>query len=197
LSIFKTSAIVLKIDKIGQKDFIYTLFTLDYWKIKANKKFSKTEKSLDIWYLINFEIETKGKKDIAKIRNIKIKWEFLSQKRNFSEINNFLTLISTILKKIADWIPVYEIFEIIKKIINYKPILEKTTTTNQEKINSDMEIKLILAKLKIIDICWELNIQNKNPTISKILKFINSSKIDKILLLNWISPQIKKELEKI
>ena len=72
MSIFKTKWIILKIHKIRDKDFLYTIFSKDYWKIMCNKKFSKKEKTLDLWYLINFEIITKENVSIHKIKNIKI-----------------------------------------------------------------------------------------------------------------------------
>ena len=173
---------MLKINKIWQKDFIYTIFSRDYGKIRVNKKYSTKEKSLDLWYNINFEIETRKNNSIHRIRNIKIVSEFLNKKRNFSEINNYLLLLNSILKRIADWVPVIEISEIVEKINSY------------ENLN---EIKLILANLKIINIAWELGVEHKNITVWKILKFINNSKIDGLLKLNWINENIKKELEKL
>jgi len=182
LSIFKTTWIILKIDKVWIKDFIYTIFTSDYGKIKANKKLSNKEKALDIWYLINFEIETKDKRDIHKIRNVKIKKEFLNKPRNFEEINNYLMFLNIIYTKIPDWVAVSEVYDICEKINNF------------DKLDS---IKLILSKLKIINITWELNLEHKNIMVSKILKFIHNSKIDDILKLNGINEEIKKELENI
>lgn len=182
MSIFKTKWSILKISKISWSDFLYTIFTHDYWIIKASKKNSKREKTLDLWYLINFEIETKDKKDIHKIRNIKIFWEFQCENKSFSEINMYLTLLWVILKKSPIWVPIYEIIDILETIIK------------NENID---EAKLILAKLKVIDILWELNTNHHNQTISKILKFINQNKIWDIFRLTWISDEIKEELKKI
>ncbi len=182
MSLFKTQAIILNQKKINQKDFIYTIFTKDYWKILVNKKLSSKEKVLDIWYIINCEIQTNEKNDIHKIRNIKIKYEFLNQKRSFSEINLYLEILSYTLKNIAIWIVFYEIFDIIEYI-------NKT-----EKID---ETKLILAKLKIKNILWELDIKNKDTTINKVLKFINKNNIKTIFKLTWIDENIKIGLKKI
>ena len=44
MSVFKDKAIVLKVDKIAEKDLLYTIFSYDYWKLKVSKKFSKKEK---------------------------------------------------------------------------------------------------------------------------------------------------------
>ena len=180
MSIFKTKWIILKIDKIKNQEFLYTIFTKDYWKIKCNTKLSKNEKTLDLWYLINFEIYTKENVSIHKIRNIKISSEFSHENKSFNELNLYLIILSIINKNTPVWNPIYELFEIIE-ILN-----------NLENID---EIKLNLIRLKIISIFWELNENNSNQTISKILKFINSNKIERILKLTWINEEIKKELE--
>jgi len=192
LSIFKDKAIVLKIDKVNSnsswekikdKELLYTLFTKTYWKIKANKTYSKNEKNIDIWYVINFEIITSVNKKIHKIKNIKINSEFnLNKDKNFSEINNYLETLSLIYREIPEWLSFEEVFKIIEEINTY------------EKIDLT---KLILAKLKIKSLLWILDIENKNPIISKILKFINVSKIDSILKLTWINNELKKELENL
>ena len=183
MSIFKSSWVVLHIFKLKEKEFLYTIFTSDFWKIKATKKYSKKEKTLDLWYLINFEIETNKNSDINKIKSVKIISEFLNQQKNFIQINNYLTLLSIIAKNTATWVPHIEIIEIIKQINTYnKP---------------DLEIKLVLSQLKIVDILWELNINHQNQTVWKILNFINKNNFSKILKLSWIDKEIKKELQNI
>ncbi|MDD2907078.1 MAG: hypothetical protein PHH98_00410 [Candidatus Gracilibacteria bacterium] len=192
MSIFKDKAIVLKIDKVNSnssgekikdKELLYTLFTKTYGKIKANKTYSKTEKSVDIGYSINFEIITSENKKIHKIKNIKIKSEFnLNKDRNFSEINKFLEILSLIYREIPEGVSFEEIFEIIETINTYE--------------NIDLT-KLILAKLKIKSLLGTLNIEHKNQIISKILKFIFNSKIETIFKLTGINEEQKKELDLI
>ena len=181
MSVFKTQGIILNQKKIKDKEFIYTLFTKDFWKICANKKFSSKEKNLDIGYIINCEIETKQNREIHKIKNIKIKYEFLNQKRNFSEINLYLELLGYINKNLGDGIIVPEIYTIFETI---------------NKASNINENKLILTKLKLKNILWELPSQNKNPTLTKILKFIHNNPIQTILKLK-IDKNIKDELKKI
>lgn len=166
--------------KIKSWEFLYTIFTKEYWKIKCNTKLSNKEKSLDLWYIINFEIVTKENISIHKIRNIKILSEFNSDNKSFKELNNYLIILSIIYKKIPTWSPIYELFDLLEFINSYK--------------NID-ETKLILARLKISAILWELNENNSNAIIWKILKFINNNKIEKILKLSWINEDIRKELE--
>ena len=183
MSIFKDKWIILKIEKIKDKDLLYTIFSQQYWKIRANKRFSKSEKTIDLWYIINFEIITKDNISIHKIRNIKILSEFnINKDKNFSELNLYLTILSKIFRELPDWINNYEIFNIIENI-----------NTN-DKID---EIKLILTKLKIEAIVWNLNINNQNKVTEKILKFISKSSIENILRLTWINEELKKELDKI
>jgi len=180
LSIFKTKWIILKIHKVNTGEFLYTIFTKEYGKILCNKKLSKKEKTLDLWYLVNFEIITKENSKIHKIKNIKILSEFSSNNKTFIELNSYLTILSIINNKTHDWLVIYELFKLLE-VLN-----------SHENIN---DIKLILIRLKVISIFWELNENNKNKTISKILKFINSNKINRILKLTGINEDIKKELE--
>lgn len=182
MSIFKTKWIIIKIKKIQKNDFLYTIFSYDYWKIKATKKISKKEKNIDLGYLINFEIETKDKKDIHSIRNIKILSEFKYENKSFNLINKYLEILSIIYKQIPDWINVFEIYNIIELI---------------NKIKKIDEIHLILTKLKILSIIWDIKIDKQNQTTSKILKFIELNNIKDILRLIWINETTKKELENI
>lgn len=187
MSIFKTKWIILKVDsknpwisKTKSPEFLYTIFTKEYGKILCNTKLSKKEKSLDLWYLINFEIITKENASIHKVRNIKILSEFNTKDKPFKEINAYLIILSTIYKKIPKWAPIYELFELLETINSYPQI---------------DDLKLILTRLKILAILWELNENHSNDTVWKILKFINANKIDRILKLTWINEELKKELE--
>jgi hypothetical protein len=50
--------------------------TSEYGKILCNKKFTTREKSLDLGFLINFEIDVKRNVNIHNIKNIKILDQF-------------------------------------------------------------------------------------------------------------------------
>ena len=195
LSIFNDKAIVLKINKAAwnnsnennfwkktsDKELLYTLFTKSYWKIKASKNYTKTEKNIDLGYVINFEIMTKENSKIHKIKNIKIKSEFnLNKDKNFYELNKYLEILALVYREIPEWIAFEEIFDVVETINNY------------EKID---ETKLILAKIKIKSLLWNLNVEHNDKIIEKILKFINTSKIENILKLTWINEEQKKELD--
>lgn len=182
MSLFKTKAIILKISKIKEKDFIFDIFTFDYGKIKVQKKDSKKEKSLDLGYIINCEIETKEWRDMHKIKNIKIKSEFRYEHLWFSTINLYLNIIWIIYQKIPFWVEFKDLFEVIEEV-NSKKNIEK--------------IKLVLSKLKVIDLLWELKIDNDDEIIRKILKFINKNKIKDIFKLNWLEESTISKLESI
>ena len=182
MSNFKTKGLIIKIGKIKEKDFLYTIYSYDYGIIKANKKLNKSHtwwKLLDLWYIINFEIITKEYSSIHKIKNIQILSEFSYENKSFNEINNYLILLNTVAKKIPLWTENYEIFEIFE-VIN-----------SEKKIN---ETSLILANLKIISLIWELRIEHADKTVLKILNFIHLNKITKIIKLVWIDEKIKKVL---
>ena len=179
MSIFRTKWIVLKISKIKDWEFLYTIFTKEYWKILCNKKLSKKEKTLDLWYIVNFEISTKENQSIHKIRNIKIISEFSRENKTFSILNNYLIILSILLKKTPNWLPINELFELVESM------------NNEKDIN---DIKLILIKLKIISIFWELNENHQNETIQKILKFINANNIERILKLTGINEKLENIL---
>lgn len=180
MSVFKDKAIVLKIEKTKEKELLYTFFTYEYWKIRANKKWDKKEKNLDLGYIINFEIHTKEARDIHKISNIKIKSEFnINKDKNFDEINSYLEILWMIYKEIPDWVQNKEVFGLVECINTTKKI-DKT--------------KLILAKIKLKSILWELYLENEDKIIEKILKFINNSKINDIFKLTGITEKILEKL---
>ena len=183
MSVFKTKWIILKkINSIDKKQQFLNIFSYDYWKIKTVKKISKSEKEVDIGNIINFEIKTKEKSDIHKISNIKIISSLDYQKYNYKIIELYLKLIWDIKNKSPEWTPIFEVFNIIDCI------------NNLDNINS---IKLILTTIKFENIIWELDIKNDDEIISKILKFIDNSKIDKIVKLTWINEEVERKLENL
>ena len=191
MSIFKTKWIVLKKEKLKENEFIYTIFTYDYWKIKTIKKESKKEKTLDLWYILNFEIYLSEKSEILKIRNIKIIWEFKTESKTFSEINSFLELLNIVQKNVPEKVSIYEIYLIFESIKGLEKI---SGNVNKSTLSEE---KLILARLKVLNILWILGIDNKNELISRILRFINNNNIKSIFKLTWITTEIKNELNKI
>lgn len=178
MSIFKNKWIVLKIYKNNDNKISFDIFTYNYWVIKCFKNKTKKEKSLDIWYLINTEINTKNEWKLNTIKNIKIIWE-QNNLKNFEEINAFLELLSFVYKKVWFNIANYETFEIIEDIIK------------DENINLD---KIILAKIKIMNLIWELDLNNENKTIKKILNFIDKNHFKEIKKLKWIDDELRKKL---
>jgi len=182
MAIFKTKAIILKISKVKDKDFIYDIFTFDYGRIKVQKKEHKKEKSLDLWYIINCEIETKEQRDIHKIKNIKIKSEFRYEGKDYITLQEYLTIIWIIYNKLPEGLVFKDIFEILEEV-------------NKTKNIDDM--KLILSRLKVINLLWELDLNHKDQLIEKVLKFINNNKLKEIFKLSGFDDIIKEKLRKI
>ncbi|PIE85542.1 hypothetical protein CSA08_01415 [Candidatus Gracilibacteria bacterium] len=183
MSIFKTKAIVLNINKNKDKNFIYSLFSLDYGRINCIKKLKTKEKSIDLGYNIDFEINVaKNKETISSFRNIKIISEFKTSGKKFSEINDFLELISMIFKKTPYGVPIYEIYNSVSVLCNLKEVKNE---------------KILLTKLKILDILGELDENHKNNTVRKILKFVNKNNIKTILRLAGLEENILEEIRKI
>lgn len=182
MSNFKTKAVILKINKLSKNDFIYTILSYDYWRLKVNKKVGLREKNLDLWYIINCEIKTNQKSDIHKIKNIKIISEFYYEDKDFKIINSFLDLIALINNNLPENMVFFEIYNLLETTIRYKKI-----TYN----------KLLLIKLKVINLIWLLNIESDNNLVKKILSYINKNSIKDIIKLKWIDENTKVKLEHI
>jgi hypothetical protein len=182
MSIFKSQWAVIKVKKLEEKNNLYTILTSDYWKILCNKKLNLREKTLDLGYLINFEIEVKKWVNIHNIKNIKIISEFNSLWEKYSTIESFLNLLNIIHLKLPEKLINLEVFNTLKEIIKYKNLTS---------------VKLILSQLKILNILWVLDLENKNLTIKKIFYFINKNNIENILKLTWIDENLEIELKKI
>jgi len=182
MSVFKTKWIILKINKPKDKDFLYTLFTYDFWKVLVSKKKSSKEKLLDLGYAVNLEVRTKPWVNIHKISNIKITSEFDYENKDFDIIEWYLRLLTLVLKNAPDGNPMFEIFEILEAVNSYKKITPE---------------KLCLSRLKIINCLWSLDTENKNPTIKKILNYIDNHSIHDILRLTGIENDIYRSLQDI
>lgn len=180
--LFKTKGIILKIHKVNENDFLYTFFSIDYGKIICQKKKTSREKNLDIWYIINCEIETKEERKIHKMRNIKILHEFQTEHKTFSEMNSYLESIAIIHKNAPEWVPIRQIVELYERLYTLQSVNEE---------------KLLILKLKLLNIFWILPNIHDNQTVQKILRFIDKSHINDVLKLTWLSKDTKKKLESI
>ena len=182
MSVFKTKGIILKIHKPKDKNFLYTIFTYDFGKILVSKKKNSKEKTLDLGYIVNSEIRTKENLNIHSISNIKIVSEFNYENKDFKLIEDYLKLLGLVLKNTPDWSPIFEVFNILELVNIYKNI------TSQ---------KLCLARLKVLNCLWELDINHKDATVWKILKYINNHSISDILRLTGINDDIHRKLQEI
>lgn len=173
MSIFKTSGIILKKNKIQENKEILTIFCENYWKLNLEYKKSKKEKELDLWYIINFEINVKKENSLSEVKNVKIKNEFNYSKYSFEIIFEYLEFLKVVEELAPFNMEIKEIFNILESINKYE--------------NLTLE-KLIFSKAKIISIFWILK-DSKNPKIQKILNFIWNNKIDDILKLYWLNQE--------
>ena len=125
-------------------------------KIFCQKKISSREKTLDLWYLIHFEVETQEHRKVHKMRHIKIMSEFWLVEKTFAQIQNYLQLIALVHKQAPDGVPIFQILEIFTEIHAYENISAQ---------------KLLLARGKISAIFWLLPENIWSEITQKILKF--------------------------
>lgn len=182
MSIFKTSWVIIKINSIKNNEFLFDIFSYDYWKIKLKAKKSKKEKSLDIWYIINFEVNVKKENSIHEIKNVKIKNEFDYLNKDYQTIFEYLEILKILNYQCPLNMSIPEIYNILNEINNFENITEE---------------KLIFSKLKILFILWILKIDNEDKNIEKILSFISKESIKNVLKLKWLDEKTKIKLKNI
>lgn len=182
MSIFKSSWIILKITSLKEQEFLFDVFTYEYGKLKLKAKKTKKEKNLDLWYIINFEVNVKKENSIHEIRNIKIKNEFAYWDKSYEIIYEYLFLLKSVGEKCAYNLPIYEIYNIFCDL---------------NEIQNISEEKILFSHLKILHILWILDISHQNITIQKILSFISKESIKNILKLKWLDEQLKSEIKNI
>ncbi len=182
MSIFKNSWIILKITSLKESEFLFDVFSYDFWKLKLKSKKNKREKLLDVWYIIDFEINVQKENNINEVRNIKIKNEFDYLWKDYEIILEYLNILKIVDEKCPLNMPIFEIFNIINEVNKFPDI------TNE---------KLIFAQIKIYNILWILNIENRDEKIKKILKYIRNENIKNILKLKWLDLKKKEILKNI
>lgn len=180
MSLFKSSGIILKISSLKENEFLFDVFTYEYGKLKMKTKKSKKEKNLDVWYIINFEVNVKKENTIHEIRNIKIKSEFDYNNKNYDTIYEYLFLLKNISDRCPYNMPIYEIYNIVYSLYQLEYISEE---------------KIIFSHLKILSILWILNENSNNSVVKKILSFIWKESIKNILKLKWLDESLKNELK--
>jgi hypothetical protein len=133
-------------------------------------------------YIINCEIETRESRDIHKIKNLKIKSEFSYESKDFAIINEYLNILGIVYQKIPFGLVYRDIFELLEELNDKKSI---------------DETKLVLARLKVIDLLGELKVENSDLLVGRILKFINKNRIKEIFNLNGISNELLIKLRNL
>lgn len=183
MSLFKSSALILKVHKNHTKHLLIDVFSKEYGKITLKAASHAQEKKLDIGYLINFEIRVKKEHDIHEIKNIKIQKVFEYEEKNYEILIAFLEILKSI-SVYAPWgVPIEEIFfgsEILLK--------------NQLKISQEI---LYIFHLKIFFILWMLPTSHHSQEIQKILKFISTQNFHTLGKLTWFTREIWSQLSQI
>lgn len=180
MSLFKSSGVIVHISSSNEKEFLFDVFSYEYGKLKLKAKKTKKEKNLDIWYLINFEVNVKKENTLHEIKNIKIKNEFPYHDKNYEIIYTYLELIQIINQKCPYHLPIYEIYSLLSEINEYENISEE---------------KLIFCQCKALSILWLLPEKHTNQKIQKILSFITKESMKNILKLKWLDENMKKEIQ--
>lgn len=172
MSLFKTTWIILKKKSLKENEDFLVVFTNEYWKLNLKAKKTKKEKSLDLGYIINFEVNVKWENNINEIRNIKIKNELNYNNYDYKIIYEYLNILNLVEKNCPLNMQNHWIFEIFNKINSYEIITFE---------------KLLFLKAKILNLLWILKVENKNENIKKVLLFIEKNPIDNILKLKWLN----------
>ena len=174
---------VLKIKKVNEKEFLYTVFFQDYGKLTVTKKKKGKEKPIDTGYTINCEIITKEQRDIHTIWNIQILHQFSCDEKDFQTIQEYLHMIKDILNNIPQGSPHREVFNILEHIAK-----------NSKKLSYT---QILLTRIKLKEIVWNISQTWWSTTVQKILKFIENHKIQDILKLTGIDTETLKDLEQL
>lgn len=182
MAIFKCNWIILKKSILNDKTKLITVFTDEYWKININYKDKKTDKQLDIWYIINFETKVKDDNKVTQLNNVYIKSVFNYENKSYSIIFEYLNLIKIVQKKCPLNLQIYWIYDIFSKM----QILENLS-----------EEKIIFCQLKILFKLWLISNEHKNEKINKILKFIEKNNISEIVKLKWLDDNSKSILKEL
>jgi len=176
MSLFKTKWFILKIT-FNEKDIFYDIFTKEYGRLFLKSKKDKLKKNLEIWNIIDFEIEIKKENMINYLKNIKLINNFDYKDKDFELIETYLKLINLLYKNTPKNIVINEIFDLLF-------ILNKNENINVEKI--------LFISIKINYIFWKINLDNiDNIDLKKIIHFISSNKAEDIIKLKWLKQETK------
>lgn len=182
MSLFSSQGIILRIQKLKDKQELYTIFTREYGSIQVTRKYSQRNKPVDLGTIISSEIETKPERDIHTIRNLKIRSQFDAQRASFEMTHRFLLLLHYAYTHLPLGHSIPEVFEVLSELA---------------KIQSPETQDILLSQLKIMDILWNLDIEHQDATIKKILRFIHESPIQKVLKLTGLKDEDTQKLEEV
>ncbi|EKD66817.1 MAG: hypothetical protein ACD_49C00009G0042 [uncultured bacterium (gcode 4)] len=181
---FIFDAIVLRKVQIKESKNIIYLFSRDFWKITAWIKESKLKYPIDIWNIVNFGVTLKW--NINNVDNYKIKHAINYDWLSFENISNILNLLVYIYTLSPAWVPNEILYD---DYINNMIFFEKDETNKM--ITEFFKLKLIVTSwiwINISDI-------KKSVNFEKILNFIKTNKLEKILKVSGIDEALIKEIQ--
>lgn len=176
MSLFKTKWVILKIS-FTDKDIFYDIFTLDYGRLFLKSKKDKIKKSLEIWNIIDFEINVKKENMVNYIKDLKIINNFDYKDKDFETISNYLYLIDFVFKNTPKNVVYKEIYNIFFILNDYKNISWE---------------KILFLILKLNYIFWKIDLYHiSDEKLKKILNFVSSNHIQDVIKLKWIDENTK------
>lgn len=178
---FNLNWIVFEVKKLNEKNISIKLFTKEYWKIQVFTK-QNSKKNIDLWNIINCEINVWKNNVVKNYSNIKIISQFDYLQKDYISTFEYLNTLNILNKLIPLNQEIPGIYEIIYELNNYSNISEH---------------KILLCQLKILNTLWLLSLEVHNIIIQKILNFINKNKIQNILKLKLLDSSINTQIKTI
>ncbi len=180
---FNTNWIILKKNKINERQIVFTVFTEDYGKVQIWIEEMK-KSPIDIGSILNLIINRKNWTN--RCSSYKLRKGILYTSLPYSWLERILNLLKTLNDILSEWIEKETVFKDYEKMLSYFCNADKNT------------IAIELFKLKTIK---KLGVY-KNPeelgfskNFIKIYGAIDSLDLEKIININWIE-KLQEEIEK-
>lgn len=179
---FNTNWIILKKNKINEKQIVFTVFSEDYGKVSV--WIDEIKRSpIDIWSTLNLIINRKNWTN--RSNNYKLKRGILYTSLSYIWIENILNLLKFLNDTLPEWIEKDFLFKDYEKMLNYFCDINKNP------------VAIEIFKLKIIKKLWfyqDPKVLGFSDNFIKIYNAIDLLDLEKIININWIE-KIQEELE--
>ncbi len=122
-----TECVFFKRTHIGDREFVYELWSRDFGKIRAFAKEKRTETFPDVGSLIQANIETKGEKN--RLVSFKIRKNVSSEAMDYGSAISFLKTVSALSKSLPEGVPNHSLFESYVDALTFFEGAENARTT--------------------------------------------------------------------